>query len=264
MKAIIKTFLTILGVLFLHVAFSQEQDSLFNKPEQPKSELLLSGAVTVTTKGISTIPNLTLGKPAAIFDMSVVKGKWIFDPQFRIDLTNARPWNLMFWWRYKAIENNTWLLQVGAHPAYSFRTRTVIDNGVEKKTSTVDRYVAGEITVRRYLTENISVGTYYLYSKGLEKYITQNTHYLSLTSNFNNIRISDQVFMRISPQIYYLNMDKKGGFYATTVLTLWKKDFPLSLSSLLNKEITSDIPGSHNFLWNVSLIYSFGSAYVRK
>jgi len=34
-----------------------------------------------------------------------------------------------------------------------------------------------------------------------------------------------------------------------------KKNFPLSISAIINKTINSDITGSKNFVWNVSLIY---------
>jgi len=50
------------------------------------------GAVTVQNKGISTIPNLTLGKPAVIFDMRVGR-KLTFEPQFRFSLKESHgPW----------------------------------------------------------------------------------------------------------------------------------------------------------------------------
>jgi hypothetical protein len=32
-------------------------------------------------------------------------------------------------------------------------------------------------------------------------------------TNFTNIRLSEQFFMRFNPQIYYLKMDKDDGFY---------------------------------------------------
>jgi hypothetical protein len=50
--------------LCLNVSFLQTANSI-------KVSGHFGGAVTITTKGISTIPNLTLGKPAAIFDLSV-------------------------------------------------------------------------------------------------------------------------------------------------------------------------------------------------
>jgi hypothetical protein len=61
-----------------------------------------------------------------------------------------------------------------------------------------------------------------------------------------------------TPQFYYLNIDKQDGFYFTSTVTLFKKDFPMSLQSIINKIITTNIAGK-NFVWNVTLFYSFKS-----
>jgi len=42
------------------------------------------------------------------------------------------------------------------------------------------------------------------------------------------------------------------------------EDFPISIESVINKEIDADILGSKDFVWNISLIYSFGKKYVEK
>jgi hypothetical protein len=47
------------------------------------------------------------------------------------------------------------------------------------------------------------------------------------------------------------------------MLTLAKNNFPLSVQGMLNKTIRSDIPGSRDFVWNTSIIYSFGNTYVK-
>jgi hypothetical protein len=74
--------------LLTQLPFAQRIDSL----RIPNN---FSGAVTVTTKGISTVPNLTLGKPAAIFDLSMGKRNLTFEPQLRFAL-EGRPWSFLF------------------------------------------------------------------------------------------------------------------------------------------------------------------------
>ena len=71
------------------VSFSQNIDST-------KVVSHFGGAVTVTNKGISLIPNLTLGEPAAIFDLAVGKKRISFEPQFTMN--------------------------IGGHPAFAFKT----------------------------------------------------------------------------------------------------------------------------------------------
>jgi hypothetical protein len=105
---------------------------------------------------------------------------------------------------------------------------------------------------------------YYLYSYCLEKDAIKNTNFLAIRGTFSNIKLSDQFFMRFNPQIYYLKMDENDGFFFTSSLTLAKKSFPVSISSIINKPIQTNIPASKDLIWNLSLIYSFNNEYVEK
>jgi hypothetical protein len=68
--------------------------------------------------------------------------------------------------------------------------------------------------------------------------------------------------MRFNPQVFYLKSGDKDGFYAAANLTLAKKNFPFSLSSMMNKALKTEIAGK-DFNWNLSLGYTFGSSYTR-
>jgi hypothetical protein len=218
------------------------------------------GAVTVTTKGISIIPNLTLGKPAAIFDMSVGR-KLSFEPQFRFSL-EGKPWSFLFWWRYEMINTNKFLFKIGAHPAFAFKTVIDSTNGESHEIIRTQRYLAAELVPTYLITKNVGVGFYYLYSHGMEKDITQNTNYLALRVVFLNIKLSDKVYMRFNPQVYYLRLDENDGYYFNATMTLAMHNFPLSITSLINKTIETNIPIDENFLWNVSLVYTFNKKYT--
>jgi post-segregation antitoxin (ccd killing protein) len=69
--------------------------------------------------------------------------------------------------------------------------------------------------------------------------------------------------MRFVPQIYYLKMDESDGFYFTSSLTLARRNFPITVSALINKTIQTEISASKDFVWNASLIYSFNNRYVK-
>lgn len=68
---------------------------------------------------------------------------------------------------------------------------------------------------------------------------------------------------KVAPQFYYLKQDERDGFYVTSKLTLAKRNFPLSISAIINKTIQTDITAGKNFVWNESLIYSFNKKYVK-
>ena len=220
------------------------------------------GAVTITNKGISTIPSFTLGKPAVQLDLTMGKGKLSFEPQFRFAL-EGKPWTFIFWWRYKLMESEKFNVNMGAHPALSFKTIPVTTNGFSKDVIMARRYLAGELSPSYSLTKNISIGMYYLYSYCMENDAARNTNFISFRSNFSNIKLSDQYFMKFAPQIFYLKADKVDGFYINTTLTLARSNFPLSISSVLNKTIESNVSGSKDFIWNISLVYAFSGKYAK-
>jgi len=45
-------------------------------------------------------------------------------------------------------------------------------------------------------------------------------------------------------------------------VALAHRKFPISTMAIFNKTIETNIPGSKDFVWNVSLIYSFNKKYV--
>ncbi|MDX9812813.1 MAG: hypothetical protein RBU28_10515, partial [Bacteroidales bacterium] len=67
---------------------------------------------------------------------------------------------------------------------------------------------------------------------------------------------------RITPEVYYLNMDDKDGVFLNARLSVSNKNFPVSLSALVNKPLESNIPSEYDLLWHVGLSYSFGRNYI--
>ncbi|OFX62144.1 MAG: hypothetical protein A2066_02810 [Bacteroidetes bacterium GWB2_41_8] len=218
-----------------------------------------TGATTLTTKGLSTFPNLTLGKPAAIFDFSIGGEKLRFEPTLRFGL-DGKPWTFIFWLRYELLKTEKFQFKMGAHPAYSFKTITVAENGNTNEMLRTQQFLAGDIAPLFYFTKNISAGPYYLYSRGVTEDAVRNSNFISFRTNFSNIKLTDNYFMRLMAQAYYLKMDTNDGFYVNSTLSLNKRNFPFSVSSTVNKTIESTIPGD-NFLWNINLTYAFGDKY---
>ena len=242
---------------YTHQLFSQTKDSI--QTTSPATSHF-SGAVSVTNNGISLLPTFALGKPAVIFDMSVGKKKLSFEPQFRFSL-EGKPWSLLFWWRYKLLETKRFRLNVGAHPAIAFKTvLPTPENPNELLVS--KRFLAGEIAPSYALTKNSNVGLYYLHSHGFDTGVTKTTHFLAVRGSLSNISLSRQFSLRIDPQLYYLNLDNADGIYMASTFTIARKGFPLSLQSIVNKTIQTNIAASKDVVWNVSLVYSFHKNYA--
>lgn len=242
-------------LLLAYFSFSQEV-------ERTKVPGRLAGAVTVTNNGISFIPTFSLGKPAAIFDLSVGR-KLSFEPQFRFSL-EGKPWSFIFWWRYKLLKTDKFSFNLGTHLGLPFKTITETVNGVSTETITAKRYVVGELVPNYLFSKDISIGMYYLYSQGIDVGTIKNTHFLTLNANFSNIRLSKQFYVKFVPQVYYLRLDHQDGFYFTSTMTLANRKVPFSISSVINKAIQTDISANKNLVWNVSLTYSFNKKYVEQ
>jgi hypothetical protein len=237
---------SVVGILFTTAVFSQETAKIRT----------FSGAITATNNGISTFPNLSLGKPAAIFDFSVGSKRWSFDPQLRFSM-QGKPWTFIFWGRYKVVNDKKFKFTIGAHPAFSFKEENVLAlNGDSKTVMNVYRYAAAEFVPNVILSKNFSVGLYYLYSHGVDPGTTTNSHFIKLNTAISNIKLSESSFLKWQPQAYYLKMDSREGYYASSVLTLTTKNCPFAVSSIMNKIIKSEIPGD-DFVWNVSLVYNY-------
>lgn len=252
---IYKLLFTISILIFAIFTQAQTADSSTQKTS------IFSGAVTLTTKGLSTFPNLTLGKPAAIFNLSMGGEKFRFEPVFRFAL-EGKPWSFIFWCRYELMKTEKFQFKLGAHPAYSFKTITVTENGTTKEILRAQQYFAVEVSPIFKVAKNISLGPYYIHAWGLEKDLVQNSDFISFRVNFSNINLSEKYFMKLMAQAYYLKLDAEDGFYVNSTLTIASRNLPFSVSSTINQTLQSSISGA-DFLWNVNLIFSFNNSYKK-
>jgi hypothetical protein len=235
--------------------FSQASDST-----KPVSHF--SGYINLTTKGISSLPNLTLGKPAVIIYLSAGRNLR-FEPEFRIGL-NGKPWMFIFWGRYDLANTDKLYIKMRLNVTIVFNTLPVAAYNISNDEMGANRTLTGDLSSSYLLTKNIGIGPYYLYSYGVEENAIKNTHLLGFRTSFSNIKLSDQFYMGFNPMVYFLNMDKNHGYYVNATMNIARRNFPLSVSALINKTIHTDIPIGENFLWNVSLVYTFNKKYVEQ
>ena len=251
------TFLIVLVFsTFPYFAFSQKNDSA-------KTTSHFSGTVGVTQNGIALVPTFSLGKPAGIVMLSMGKKRFSFDPEFRFSL-KGKPWSVLFWFRYQAVKTNKFSLRIGAHPALNFRTQQVTINGEVQDAVITRRFFATEFSPNYFIKKNISIGAYYLYGHGFDKGAPANNHFITLNANFSNIKLSQNYFAGFSPQVFFLKQDKLTGYFTTAAITLARKNFPISVAALFNKQLKEGIAGAKDFVWNTTLIYSFGKNYIKK
>jgi hypothetical protein len=231
-----------------HRAFSQETTA-----PPPRT---FSGALSVTNKGISTIPTFTLGKPAATFDLSIAGRRLSFEPQFRFNLEDGRPWVMLLWWRYRLLQGERLRLHVGAHPAFSFRMTDVARDETPIRIMEMRRFLASEILFSYQPSRHFSIGPYYLYSRGVDPTTTRNTHFIALNLGLLGVPVAERLSLSVFPQLYFLSLGGVGGTYLTSRAVLARAGFPINLSAMFNRSIDTDIAGDA-FIWSVSAAYAF-------
>lgn len=251
----LKVIPLLLMVSISHSLFAQNEDSSAPKINN------FTAAVTIQSKGISTIPNLTLGKPAIVFDMKLGR-KLTFEPQFRFAL-DGKPWAMVFWWRYYETIGNKFKLTYHTNYSLSYKSiNSYTSSGTSQNLIRATRYLVGAIEPNYRINKYIGVGMYLFYNYGIESFITRNTYMVSFRPTFSNIPITKNVVVVIAPEIYSLIMDKNNGVFFNSRFLISKKNFPLAISGLINKPLKSTIPSEYDFLWNVGLSYTFNKKYI--
>lgn len=249
MKLLYIALLSLSFTFFLQTADAQTVDSTKNTSS-------FSGTVGITNNGFSIIPTFSLNRPAVIMNYYIRKKKFSFDPDVRL-VSDASKGGMIFWLRYYAIEKKKFSLRVGVHPAFTFIRRTVNDNGANTEITEMLRFAAGEIVPNYQITPNWSVGAVFLHGSGLQKHGPQRTDVLFLNTSIANIKLGGNVRFQLIPMIYFLNTDGFTGSYFSATSIISHKKLPFSLQSTINQTFKSDIPGNKDFMWNITLNYSF-------
>jgi len=217
--------------------------------------LEVSGAANITNKGISLIPALTLGRPAAIVDLAVRKRNVGFEPQFRFGL-DGKPWSFLFWARYRVATDGKFRLTLGGHPALSFRTTAVPSGETSRDLIEVRRYLGGEVVPSYVLTPSVAVGAYYLYAHGFDG-ATRHTHFVAARMTASNVEVFRGYVLQFVPQIYYLSTNGQRGSYVGASASVARQGSPISIGTIVNQPLHSAVIGGQVFLWNVSVTYAF-------
>jgi hypothetical protein len=256
MNRIIEKHFVSLFFLFL---FLNVNSSIFSQEVSGREPVKhFSSLLTATSNGISMIPSFSLGKPALIAELSMGGRKFSFDPQFRMSM-EGKPWSMVLWFRYLAVDNEKFKLRVGAHPAMMFSTNSYTSEGAPLEVIRAKRFGAAELAPSFQLSKHISLNPYYLYGHGFDPGL-RNTHYVTLITNFTNLGITRHLHAGISPQLFFLKTDDLKGYYVSSSFSLAHDKFPVSLGAMFNKKIQSEIV-SRDFLWSVSLTYTFNKKY---
>ena len=228
------------------------------------AEVHFSGNVGMTNNGISIIPTFSLQAPAFNSTLSFSKGgRFSIDPDIRLTF-DARKGGGMLWFRYKLVQAKKMKLTVGAHPAYNFALKTITENGKTWTITQARRFWATEFAPTYIVNKHIAFGLYYLNGHGLQEDGPKSTHFVNFSTSLMNLPLAGNYNLSLRPQVYYLQVDKEDGYYLTGNVIITNSKSPYSLNYSYNKEINTNITGSRNFDWNITLAYGFNNVYRKK
>lgn len=230
--------------------FSQEA-----KKEEPIGHV--SGSVSVTNNGISLIPTFSLSKPALLSNIAYSKKKVSVEADINF-ANDGKPWYSLFWLRYKLVNKDKFSLRMGSHLGLNYRRIQLYSSQDSSQALLCERYAVAEVAPNYQINKNFSVGVYYLFSHGLDISTINFTHFLTFNSTISNISIGQKLLLSLTPQVYFLKMDKNEGYYLTGAATLAKRNSPFALTSIFNKVIQTEINSPDDFVYNFTLTYSFG------
>ena len=89
----------------------------------------------------------------------------------------------------------------------------------------------------------------------------QSVQFVNFITGITKIPLFSSYSFNVTPQVYYLKSDKDDGYYFNSNVVLAKQNSPFVLMYMLNKEIRSNVVGSVNFDWNLSLLYNFKNKF---
>jgi hypothetical protein len=203
-----------------------------------------------------------LNKPAFIVNLAFKKNKFSFEPDIRL-VTDASKGGMLWWLRYRLVENKKFSLRIGTHTAFSLIRRTDNSNGSPKEITEMLRFIAFEAVPSYQITKKLRVSAMYLQGNSLQKHGPQLTRVLFLNTSITNIGLGENLYFNVFPSVYFLDTDGYRGDYLTVTAALAHKKLPFSIQSTINQTFKSDIPNNQDFMWNVTLNYNFRKVFKR-
>ena len=234
-------------LLFITVASFSQEPTL-----SMKRKLKASASVSLNSNGIASIPAFSLGKPAIIASISLVKNRFSYDGTLAYGL-DLRPWIIDNWLHYKMI----------VKPNFELRTGLNISSFLSEYTPPTEfiwytqRYFTLELAGLYKFSPVNSLSLLYWNDRGQEpESITG--HYVGLIWDRSEINIGKQVQMSLNFQLFYLNYDgNNDGLFISPKISASVRKLPAySIFILANQGIQSNITPFPEFQWNLGISYN--------
>ena len=241
-----KKLFTSLTILFIFcVSWSAEL------PDSTKSKLEAKATVSINYNGIAYIPAFSLDKPALIGTLSLVKGRFSYDPQLSYGL-NFKPWIVDNWFHYKIVNRPDFEFKIGAvfsafFSEYETENETVLQ---------AQKYLAVEFVSSYKFSPRSSLAFTYLLDRGQDPG-TLSGHFYNLQAEQSDFKLGKKGLLSGSLQLFYIDYNgENDGLFAAANISASIMNIPFSVFFQGIQALWSNLDPFPGFKWNVGLAYS--------
>lgn len=228
------------------------EDSFPSSADSTTRKLQASASVSINSNGIASIPAFSLDKPALISSVSIMKGRFSYDPVLAYGL-NMKPWFIDNWLHYKVISQPRFVLRAGWNFS-TFFTESKMEGSTILRG---ERYFAAEIAGFYKLSPGNTLSLMYWNDNGIEPG-TISGHYISLADELTDVRLGNNLLFGALAQLFYINYDgPSDGLFISPRVSLGIRDIPFLLYLQGTQVWTSNINPAPGFKWNAGLQYNF-------
>jgi len=224
--------------------FSQPADSVNSK------KLTVSGSFSINSNGVASIPAFALGDPAFITSVSLVKGRFSYDPVLAYSL-NLKPWFIDNWLHYKFITRPIFEMRAGFNYSTYFSEYKLPDETILQG----QRYFTFAIEANYTFKPKNTLQFAWWNDRGQESgTITGN--FLSVTGERTEIEVAGKMLLSAGIQLFYINYTgENDGLFIAPKASAAVKKIPVLLYFQGIQAITSNVEPFPGFNWNIGLAY---------
>jgi hypothetical protein len=221
------------------------------KTDSLRTKLKTTASVSLNSNGIASIPAFSLGKPAVIASLSLVKNRFSYDPTLAYGL-DLRPWIIDNWLHYILVRKSLFELTAGFDFSL-FGSRHILSEGSIWEEQ---RYFTFSISGVFITSTNSTVTVAYWNDRGQEKG-TLIGNYFDLEGARSGFNIGRNVSLSTALQIFYIDYTGlNDGLFVSPKLSFTVKNIPFAIFCQAIQTLQSNISPYPDFRWNIGLAYT--------
>jgi len=239
---------SICALFFFIFIVSWSQD----KADSSKTKLKAYATVSLNSNGIASIPAFSLGEPAIMASVSLVKNRFSYDPVLAYGL-DMKPWFIDNWLHYKIISKPSWELRTGFNIS-SFFSEYELDD--DKTILEGQRYFALELAATYRFSPKSILTFMYWNDNGYEPGSISG-HFFNLVGERTDIKAGNNVLIAVNIQLFYINYDgNNDGLFISPKISASLKNVPFAVFFQATQPMVTNVTPYPGFKWNIGISYT--------